>query len=74
VLTDVGGFSEVAALGAARLVAPGDRGALRDALAALIADPAARARLGAAALAAARGPYSWDEAARQTLALYQRLV
>jgi glycosyltransferase involved in cell wall biosynthesis len=74
VLTDVGGFSEVAALGAARLVAPGDPGALRDALAALIADPAARARLGAAALAAARGPYSWDEAARQTLALYQRLV
>jgi glycosyltransferase involved in cell wall biosynthesis len=74
VLTDVGGFSEVARLGAARLVAPDDADALRDALASLIADPSERARLGAAALAAARGPYSWDEAARRTLALYRRLV
>jgi glycosyltransferase involved in cell wall biosynthesis len=74
VLTDVGGFSEVAAAGAARLVAPGDPDALRDALAALIADPSERKRLSTAALAAARGPYSWDEAARLTLELYQRLV
>jgi glycosyltransferase involved in cell wall biosynthesis len=32
-----------------------------------------RDRLGAAALAAARGPYSWDEVARRTLELYERI-
>jgi glycosyltransferase involved in cell wall biosynthesis len=74
VLSDVGGFSEVAALGAARLVAPEDPLALRDALAGLLADPAARAQLSAAARAAAAGTYSWDEAARSTLALYRELV
>ncbi|MGI8506406.1 MAG: glycosyltransferase family 4 protein [Solirubrobacteraceae bacterium] len=73
-LSDIGGFSEVAALGAARLVAPGDVDALRDALADLIADSSARERLAAAALVAARSPYSWDAAALDTLALYQRLV
>jgi glycosyltransferase involved in cell wall biosynthesis len=74
VVTDVGGFSEVAAAGAARLVAPDDPDALGAALAALVADPAARERLRAAALAAARGPYSWDAAARATLALYARIT
>ena len=74
VVSDVGGFSEVAQAGAARLVAPDDPVALREALSDLIADPAARERLAAGALAAASGQYSWDTAARQTLALYQRLV
>jgi glycosyltransferase involved in cell wall biosynthesis len=74
VLSDIGGFSEVARLGAARLVAPDDVDALREALTSLIADPAERHRLAAAALAAARGPYSWDAAARETLALYRRLA
>ena len=73
VLSDIGGFSEVAATGAARLVPPGDGEALRAALASLVADAGERERLGAAALAAARGPYSWDEAARATLALYERV-
>lgn len=73
VISDVGGFSEVADTGAARLVAPDDPDALRAALAALIADPPARERLGAAALAAAQGPYSWDAVAAQTLALYRSL-
>ncbi len=73
VVSDVGGFGEVAAQGAARLVAPDDPGALRSALTALLEDPAERERLGAAALAAARGPYSWDLAARETLALYATL-
>ncbi|MGI8505540.1 MAG: glycosyltransferase family 4 protein [Solirubrobacteraceae bacterium] len=73
-LSDIGGFSEVAALGAARLVAPDDVDALGEALADLIADGSARDRLAAAALAAARGPYSWDAAALDTLGLYRRLV
>jgi glycosyltransferase involved in cell wall biosynthesis len=73
VVSDVGGFSEIAAAGAARLVAPDDPAALGAALSELVDDRGARERLGAAALAAARGPYSWDEAARQTLALYERV-
>ncbi len=74
VLSDVGGFAEVAARGAARLVAPDDVDALREALTHVLASSGERERLAAAALAAARGPYSWDAAARETLALYQRLV
>jgi glycosyltransferase involved in cell wall biosynthesis len=74
VLTDIGGFPEVAATGAGRLVAAGDAAALRDALQGLIDDPAARARLGQAATTAARGPYSWESAARQTLELYRSLL
>jgi glycosyltransferase involved in cell wall biosynthesis len=70
VLSDVGGFSEVAAIGAARLVPAQDPAALRAAVAELVSDPVGRERLGAAALAAARGPYSWDAAARATLAVY----
>jgi glycosyltransferase involved in cell wall biosynthesis len=73
VVSDVGGFGEVAAQGAARLVTPDDPGALREALTSLIDDPPARERLAAGALAAARGPYSWDAAGRQTLALYRAL-
>jgi len=74
VVSDVGGFGEVAATGAARLVPPDDRAALRDALARLLGDPREREGLARGALAAASGPYSWREAARQTLALYRELV
>jgi glycosyltransferase involved in cell wall biosynthesis len=74
VVSDVGGFAEVAQTGAAMLVPPDDPGALRDALAGLIADPPARERLGRAARQAASGVYSWDEAARRTLSLYERLM
>ena len=70
VLSDVGGFSEVAAAGAARLVAPGDPDALRDVLLGLLSDSSERERMVTAARAAATGPYSWEEAARRTLALY----
>jgi glycosyltransferase involved in cell wall biosynthesis len=74
VLSDIGGFPEVAATGAGRLVAAGDADALRDALQWLIDDPAARARFGEAAAKAADGPYSWESAARQTLELYRSLL
>lgn len=73
VVSDIGGFSEIAELAAVRLVAPGDPGALRAALAELVADPAQRERIGAAALAAAHGPLSWDAAASATLAVYEQI-
>jgi glycosyltransferase involved in cell wall biosynthesis len=74
VLSAVGGFPEVAATGAARLVPPGDNDALAAALSELTGDEAARAELAAAARAAAAGPFSWDEAARLTLDLYRELI
>jgi glycosyltransferase involved in cell wall biosynthesis len=74
VVSAVGGFPEVAETGAARLVPPGDTGALARELRELIDSPAARAELAEAARAAAAGPYSWDEAARLTLALYEELL
>ncbi|HEV2769975.1 MAG TPA: glycosyltransferase family 4 protein [Solirubrobacteraceae bacterium] len=74
VLSAVGGFPEVARTGAAALVAPGDPAALHARLRALLADRAERERLGAAARAAATGPYGWDTIARRTLALYRDLA
>ena len=73
VLSAVGGFPEVAADGAAALVAPGDAGALGDELARLIADGGARAALAAGARSAAAGRYSWDAVASAHLALYETL-
>jgi glycosyltransferase involved in cell wall biosynthesis len=73
-LTDVGGFPEVAATGAAELVPPGDPDALRDALARLIADPQRRAELAAASARAAHERYGWDAIARRHLDLYARIA
>ncbi len=73
VMSDVGGFGEVAAHGAGRLVPPGDPDALAEAIGGLLADPEARGRLAAAAHEAAAGPYSWDSIAERTLALYREL-
>jgi glycosyltransferase involved in cell wall biosynthesis len=73
-LTDVGGFAEVAQTGAARLVAPDDPAALHDALVELLGDRDERARLGAAARTAAAGPYSWESIGRRTLELYGSLL
>lgn len=73
VLTDVGGFSEVGARGAARLVPPGDPAALADGLNELVADPARREALAAAAARAVEGEYGWDAIAARTLDLYRRL-
>jgi glycosyltransferase involved in cell wall biosynthesis len=74
VLSAVGGFPEVAETGAARLVPPGDTAALAATLKELVGDEGARAELAAAAALAAAGPYSWDESARRTLALYRELI
>lgn len=73
VVSDVGGFPEIAALGAAKLVTAGLVRPLADAIGELIADPDSRRRLGTAAAAAAAGPYSWERVAAEHLALYRRL-
>lgn len=74
ILSDLGGFPEVAATGAARLVPPGDANGLARAVTEMLSGPAELERMAAAARAAAAGAYSWTEAARRTLALYQRIV
>lgn len=74
VLSAVGGFPEVAATGAARLVPPGDSAKLHFVLDDLLWDEEARAELAAAATRAAAGPFSWDESARLHLDLYRKLA
>jgi glycosyltransferase involved in cell wall biosynthesis len=75
VLSDTGGFRELGVEhGAARLVPPGDAGALGAALQSLLGDPAERERLSQAALRAAAGPYSWSRAAELTERLYRELL
>jgi glycosyltransferase involved in cell wall biosynthesis len=73
-LSDVGGFGEVAATGAAELVAPGDPAALHAALTGLLADPDRRATLALAAGHAARTTYAWDAIAQRHLAVYGMLT
>jgi glycosyltransferase involved in cell wall biosynthesis len=74
VASDIGGFGELAATGAAQLVQPDDPAGLHEALAELVRNPSERDRLAAAARAAAAGPYAWDEAARRTIEIYRRLA
>jgi glycosyltransferase involved in cell wall biosynthesis len=73
-LSDVGGFPELGADGAARVVPAGDAAALHAALAQLLADGAQRARLAAGAATAARERYAWPAIARRTLDLYAGLL
>ena len=74
VLSDAGGFPEVAATGAATMVPAGDVDSLSGALSTLLADRGERERLAAAARAAASGRYSWPAVADRHLALYRRLL
>jgi glycosyltransferase involved in cell wall biosynthesis len=73
-LSDVGGFPEVAATGAARIFPAADAGALHDALHELLGAPGALAEMAERSRAAAAGPYSWETAARRTLELYETLL
>jgi glycosyltransferase involved in cell wall biosynthesis len=74
IVSDVGGFAEVAAEGAAHAVRPGAPVELAAAIQQLLDDPAERERLAQAAAAAATGRYSWDSIAQQTLTLYRALL
>jgi glycosyltransferase involved in cell wall biosynthesis len=73
VVSDIGGCSDLAAVGAARLVPPDDPAALSQALQTLLNDEGERSRLARSAAAAAAGPYSWESAAAATAALYRKL-
>jgi glycosyltransferase involved in cell wall biosynthesis len=73
-MSDVGGFPEVAAEGAGQTFPAGDREALAGAIQRLLADPSERERLAAGARAASDGPYGWDSVAARHLALYESLV
>jgi glycosyltransferase involved in cell wall biosynthesis len=73
-LSDVGGFAEVAAGGLARAVPPGDSAALRAALEQLLGDAGAREALAARSRAASAGEYGWERIAQRTLALYRSLL
>ncbi|MEX0621282.1 MAG: glycosyltransferase family 4 protein [Solirubrobacterales bacterium] len=74
VLSDVGGFGEVARKHqAARLVAPGDPAELAGALIELTDDEEARRLQEVKAAEAAAGPYSWSDIARSTIRLYREV-
>jgi glycosyltransferase involved in cell wall biosynthesis len=73
-LSDAGGFPELADKGAARVVRAGDASALHDALAELLGDADAREEMAGRARALADGEYAWDAIAARTLALYESLL
>jgi glycosyltransferase involved in cell wall biosynthesis len=73
-LSDVGGFPEIARTGAARVVPAGDRAALARALRELLHDRAALTKMCVKARAAANGRYSWEAVARAHVELYERLL
>jgi glycosyltransferase involved in cell wall biosynthesis len=73
-LSDVGGFLEIAATGAARTFPSGDAAALHAALRELLDDPRARDALAWRAGELAGGEYSWSAVAEQTIALYEQLL
>jgi len=73
-LSDVGGFGEVAALGAAELVPAGSVAELAEALERLMSDGERRTVLSDNARKAADGPYSWATIASAHLDLYRSLI
>ena len=72
-LSDVGGFPELEATGAARIVTAGDSRALGHALRELLADRATLTKMCVKARAAATGRYSWSAIAAAHLELYRSL-
>lgn len=74
VLSDVGGFSEVARDGAAVMVPAGDVAALAGTLRSLLDDPSRRIALADQAADLATGPYSWDAIAAAHRKVYTRVA
>lgn len=72
-LSDVGGFPEMADTGAARIVPAGDARALGDALRELLADRATLTEMCVRARAATQGRYSWQAIAQAHIELYRSL-
>ena len=72
-LSDVGGFPEIAHTGAARIVPAGDARALGLALRELLGDRAALTEMCVKAAAAAHGRYSWGAVAQAHIELYRSL-
>jgi glycosyltransferase involved in cell wall biosynthesis len=72
-LSDVGGFPELASTGAARIAPAGDARALGAALRELLADRAALTEMCVKARAAATGRYSWRAIAAAHIELYRSL-
>jgi glycosyltransferase involved in cell wall biosynthesis len=73
-LSDVGGFREMADTGAARIVPAGDAAALGEALRELLRDRAALTEMCVKARAAACGRYSWESVAGAHIELYAQLM
>ncbi len=73
-LSDVGGFPELAATGAARTFPSGDAAALHRALIELLDDRPALAGMAERARTLAAGEYSWTAVAQRTLELYESLL
>ena len=73
-LSDVGGFPEIAATGAARTFPSGDPVALRFEIEKLLDDAKARQRLSKAATKIALSELSWDRVATDHIALYEDLL
>jgi len=72
-LSDVGGFPELAATGAAATFPAWDAGALASELRRLLGAPETLREMAAAAAAAAAGEYSWDRIAARMIDLYRAL-
>jgi glycosyltransferase involved in cell wall biosynthesis len=73
-LSDVGGFPEVAETRAARIFPAGDAAALQRGLRELLGDRDALGAMAEKARAAAAGRYSWEAVAARTLELYDSLL
>jgi glycosyltransferase involved in cell wall biosynthesis len=73
-LSDVGGFPEMAATGAARIFPAGDAAALHSSLKELLEDPRTLSAMAENARSAAAGEFSWRTVAARTLELYELLL
>jgi len=73
-LSDVGGFPELEATGAARTFPSGDATALAEQLQSMLGDPAALHEMAGAAARAGSAEYSWNGIASRTMELYERLL